>query len=166
MSFAYQINCPIKATSCGCCKAFEGPVLLHWIKLTQEEGIALSLSCWRRLCRSPLSLVIPLQSWVYLALRQRQLPPHFLIKWRTYLLLIHLPARLHIIDLIRVSKRSTEPGQWFFSQYVLLRKPVRTDLLFCDRWQTSAHASMHLLLEKVTQTRVKKTITNILISMM
>ena len=36
----------------------------------------------------------------------------------------------------------TEPGQWFFSQYCihLLRKPVRTDLLLCDRWQTSAQA--------------------------
>ena len=33
-------------------------------------------------------------------------------------------------------------GQWFFSQYCihLLRKPTRTDLLLCDRWQTSAQA--------------------------
>jgi len=36
----------------------------------------------------------------------------------------------------------TEPGQWFFSQYCihLLRKPVRTDLLLLDRWQSSAQA--------------------------
>ena len=39
----------------------------------------------------------------------------------------------------------TEHGQWFFSQYCihlphLLRKPIRTDLLLCDRWQTSAQA--------------------------
>ena len=41
----------------------------------------------------------------------------------------------------------TEPGQWFFSQYCthLLRKPVRTDLLLCDEWQTSC---MHLLPKK------------------
>ena len=34
----------------------------------------------------------------------------------------------------------TEPGQWFFSQCCihLLRKPMRTDLLLCDTWQTSA----------------------------
>jgi len=33
----------------------------------------------------------------------------------------------------------TEPGQ---CQYwiPLLRKPIRTDLLLCDRWQTSAQA--------------------------
>ena len=29
-----------------------------------------------------------------------------------------------------------------------LRKPVRTDLLPCDRWPTSAQAYMHLLLKK------------------
>jgi len=36
----------------------------------------------------------------------------------------------------------TEPGQLFFSQYCrrIRRKPVRTDLLFCDRWKTSAQA--------------------------
>jgi len=30
----------------------------------------------------------------------------------------------------------------FFSQYCiyLLRKPMRTDMLLCDRWQTSAQA--------------------------
>ena len=35
-----------------------------------------------------------------------------------------------------------EPGQWIFSQYCihLLRKPMITDLLLCDRWQTSAQA--------------------------
>ena len=32
--------------------------------------------------------------------------------------------------------------QWFFGQYCihLLKKPVRTDLLLCDRWQISAQA--------------------------
>jgi len=36
----------------------------------------------------------------------------------------------------------TGPGQWFFSQYCIhsLRKPVRTDLLHCDRWQTQTQA--------------------------
>jgi len=34
------------------------------------------------------------------------------------------------------------PGQWFFSQYCihLLRRPVKTDLLLWDGWQTSAQA--------------------------
>ena len=33
-----------------------------------------------------------------------------------------------------------EPDQWFFSQYCvhLLWKPMTTDLLLCNRWQTSA----------------------------
>jgi len=42
-------------------------------------------------------------------------------------------------------------GQRFFSKYCihLLKKPVRTDLLLSDRWQTSVQACMHLLLNHV-----------------
>jgi len=34
--------------------------------------------------------------------------------------------------------------------YLVPRKPVRTDLLLCDRWQLNFNSSMHLLLKKVT----------------
>ena len=53
-----------------------------------------------------------------------------------------------------------QSGQWFFSQHCihLLRKPMRTDLLLCDIWQTSAQACSHLLLKKVTN-KIKRALT-------
>ena len=43
----------------------------------------------------------------------------------------------------------TDPGQWFFSQLILLRKPMRTDLLLCTcDSMANFSSSMHLVLKK------------------
>jgi len=51
-------------------------------------------------------------------------------------------AELEIQLMCRDCLKIAWSGQWFFSRYCvyLLRKPVRTNLLLCDRWQASAQA--------------------------
>ena len=47
---------------------------------------------------------------------------------------------IRIQKVCRESLKRARSSHWFFNQYYihLLRKPVRRDLLLCDRWQTSA----------------------------